>query len=270
MQVNFDKKPETILPVGNGKYYYRYGIAQLEAEEGESWTAQEVTVKEVTASAIKEAVIAELWPPAEENKLVNDYNAAKAGLLGSEHTTAYMEYLNKRNRVKAQVDRDMQEYNGLPVDEPEDESIGEARAAKAIAVESQKDTLLSLMLTTATLTDEQALSVKYLYPEWKAGEAYESGRRVLHEGRLYTVRQKVTAQAHQAPGTTGMASIYAEVNESNGGTKTDPIPYSSTAGMLLEVGKYYTEDGITYLCTRELQAVHPLSALVGHYVEVAN
>ena len=48
---------------------------------------------------------------------------------------------------------------------------------------------------------------------------------------------------------------------------TDPIPYSGN--MALEAGKYYSQGGAVYLCTRD--TVNPvysdLADLVGLYVE---
>lgn len=59
-------------------------------------------------------------------------------------------------------------------------------------------------------------------------------------------------------------------------TIDDPIPYNEGhdplfAGMILESGKYYKQDNVTYKCTRDsgIALVQDLSALVGHYVEVA-
>lgn len=53
------------------------------------------------------------------------------------------------------------------------------------------------------------------------------------------------------------------------GTETDPIPY--TPPMEIFEGKYYVEDNQLYLCTRYSGTAlsHPLSALVGLYVELA-
>ena len=41
--------------------------------------------------------------------------------------------------------------------------------------------------------------------------------------------------------------------------------------MELENGKYYSQDGVTYLCTRDtgIPVYNPLKDLVGIYVEVA-
>lgn len=55
--------------------------------------------------------------------------------------------------------------------------------------------------------------------------------------------------------------------ENAGGNENEPIPF--TVGMALENGKIYSQDGVTYRCTRDSGApiYHDLSALVGLYVE---
>ena len=64
------------------------------------------------------------------------------------------------------------------------------------------------------------------------------------------------------------ASLWTEICETHDGTKYDPVPYSGN--MALENGKYYTQDGVLYLCNRDTgnPVYHPLSALVGLYVTV--
>ena len=66
------------------------------------------------------------------------------------------------------------------------------------------------------------------------------------------------------------------MTEEHTGTIDDPIPYNEGhdplfAGMILESGKYYKQDNVTYKCTRDsgIALVQDLSALIGHYVEVA-
>ena len=66
------------------------------------------------------------------------------------------------------------------------------------------------------------------------------------------------------------------MTEEYAGTAEDPIPYNEDhdplfAGMILESGKYYKQDNVTYKCTRDsgIALVQDLSALVGHYVEVS-
>ena len=53
------------------------------------------------------------------------------------------------------------------------------------------------------------------------------------------------------------------------GTKENPIPYV-ISNTPMENGKYYIEEGVVYLCNRsEAVLHHPLSALVGLYVVIA-
>lgn len=68
----------------------------------------------------------------------------------------------------------------------------------------------------------------------------------------------------------GTESLYTEVTESHAGTIEDPIPYNGN--MELENGKYYSQDGVIYLCTRdtEIPVYQPLKDLVGIYVETAS
>lgn len=65
-------------------------------------------------------------------------------------------------------------------------------------------------------------------------------------------------------------SLWEEICEQHDGTKYDAILYNGN--MALEAGKYYTQDGVLYLCNRDSgnPVYHPLSALVGLYVEVVS
>lgn len=57
------------------------------------------------------------------------------------------------------------------------------------------------------------------------------------------------------------------IDETYAGTAEDPIPYSGN--MALENGKYYSQDGVIYLCNRdtEIPVYQDLKDLVGIYVE---
>lgn len=119
----------------------------------------------------------------------------------------------------------------------------------------------------ALLTDDQALTVKMLYPVWQAGRDYIKDERFRYGNDLYKVLTPHTSQADWLPGT-GTESLYARIDETHAGTLTDPIPYAGN--MVLENGKYYTQDGVVYKCTRDTinPVYNPLSDLVGLYVEV--
>lgn len=119
----------------------------------------------------------------------------------------------------------------------------------------------------AMLTDEQALQVIQLYPLWSAETEYAEDARFRYEGSLYKVLQAHTSQADWLPGT-GTESLYTRIDETHAGTLADPIPYDGN--MALENGKYYSQNGVTYKCTRDTgtPVYHALADLVGLYVEV--
>lgn len=118
-----------------------------------------------------------------------------------------------------------------------------------------------------------ALKRQSYYPEWgdtnaPMGKEVDAGFRMNHDGMLYEVIQPHALQADWIPGT-GTESLYKVVQEEHAGTPDDPIPYAGN--MELEEGKYYTQDGAVYLCTRSTgqPVYHTLAELVGLYVKVA-
>ena len=117
------------------------------------------------------------------------------------------------------------------------------------------------------LDDATALKAVALYPKWKEGIELKAGERVRHADKLYKVKQDHTTQADWTPDIT--TSLFEEVREAEQGTIGDPIPYDGN--MELFAGKYYIQNGVTYLCTRNTGTAvyHALSDLVGLYVEVS-
>lgn len=117
-------------------------------------------------------------------------------------------------------------------------------------------------------TDEEALENIELFPTWqsKIGVQVNQGERLYYDDKLFKVLQTHTPQEDWRPDTT--ASLYVQViAESDAGTIDNPIPFE--LNMELVEGKYYTEDGVKYLCVRELaQSVWHLADLVGNYVQV--
>lgn len=118
-----------------------------------------------------------------------------------------------------------------------------------------------------SLTDETAVKIKTLYPSWESliGKTLTVGEKLYYNGELYKVLQPHAAQESWKPGV-GTESLYTRIDETNAGTLENPIPYDGN--MALESGKYYSQDGVTYYCTRDTgnPVYHPLSALVGLYV----
>lgn len=134
--------------------------------------------------------------------------------------------------------------------------------------------LIRQQINTLVVDDTTALRMIAFYPEWESGKAYTAangcpvGYKVVRNGKLYKLRQEHTSQDNYAPGMTGTESLWTRIDETHDGTKYDPIPYDGN--MALENGKYYTQDGVLYLCNRDTgnPVYNALSELVGIYVEV--
>ena len=128
-----------------------------------------------------------------------------------------------------------------------------------------QEMMVRAQINSLTVDDQTALRMMAYYPDWTAGTAYAAGDRLVYNGDLYKVLQAHTSQETWLPGT-GTESLYTRIDEQHDGTKYDPIPYDGN--MALESGKYYTQSGMTYLCSRD--TVNPvynaLSELVGLYV----
>lgn len=148
--------------------------------------------------------------------------------------------------------------------EPTPEEIAEAELAEAKAeAESIVNTKMRMSFAqTATFTaSEFSLLAKAEYfPAWTAGETYEEGSRIVHEGVVYevVVSGGVTAQEHQPPSAGGMLAVYRplssdpETGEEPAGTQDDPIPF--VYGMDVQEGSYYSYNGKLYLANLTMPA----------------
>lgn len=118
------------------------------------------------------------------------------------------------------------------------------------------------------LSDEEALSVKELYPRWedKIGNTIEAGYITLYKDTLWRAKQTHTPLEIYPP-SLETASLYEKIDKEHDGTLEDPIPYAPP--MEIFEGKYYEQSGVVYRCTRnsEVALAQDLSALVGLYVE---
>lgn len=269
----YDTKPPKLEAVGNGNYLYRWDIqeekVQSEAmQEGSEepvasvervqYSCREVTIHgKPEYGKCVEAVIRSDYSAEAELALINQFNAYQQGVLSDAGVVSeYEEYIAFVSSVKSMVKEDLEIDPGTP---------------KTASAPRMADIAKLLMLTvnTMSLTDNDALSVKSVYPEWETliGKEVKQGDKMQCDGRLWKVLQQHTVQEQWRPGT-GTESLYTEIVETASGTADDPIPYNNN--MELEQGKYYIQDGITYLCTRntEIPVYQPLADLVGIYVEL--
>lgn len=119
------------------------------------------------------------------------------------------------------------------------------------------------------ITNDEALEYMVIIRGWESyiGITREAGTIVVHDGKPWRVRQSHLVQA-QYPPSLDTASLYEVIDKEHTGDIDDPIPY--TPPMEIFDGKYYTEDGVLYRCTRSsgIALSHNLSALVGTYVEL--
>lgn len=130
-------------------------------------------------------------------------------------------------------------------------------------------------MNSLDLSASQALEVAHWYPVLFETEGYEEGKpiftgtRVQYYGKLWECRQDHNIASHFAP-SLATASLWKEVTEEGAdvGTLENPIPYEGN--MELEEGKYYTQEGVVYLCTRAtgVPVYNALKDLVGIYVDV--
>lgn len=269
----YDTKPPKLEAVGNGNYLYRWDIQEEDVQhemmqEGKEepvssvkkvkYSCREVTIHgKPEYGKCVEAVIRSDYSAEAELALINQFNAYQQGVLSDAGVVSeYEEYIAFVSSVKSMVKEDLEIDPGTP---------------KTASAPRMADIAKLLMLTvnTMSLTDNDALSVKSVYPEWETliGKEVKQGDKMQCDGRLWKVLQQHTVQEQWRPGT-GTESLYTEIVETASGTADDPIPYNNN--MELEQGKYYIQDGITYLCTRntEIPVYQPLADLVGIYVEL--
>lgn len=140
-----------------------------------------------------------------------------------------------------------------------------------IQTEKAQAAVLVAQIQAQELTDEQAITVKAIYPQWSEiiGQTVALGYKFLYGDVLYkTIQDSLLIQEQYIPGE-GTESLYTVIDETHAGTQEDPIPYGGN--MALESGKYYIQDETVYKCTRdtEIPVYNALADLIGIYVEVA-
>lgn len=107
-------------------------------------------------------------------------------------------------------------------------------------------------INTYDLSPSEALQVKDRYPEWKTGINVKTGERYRVEDVLWECVKDHLTQENWKPSTATLSLWKIVDAEEHSGTIEDPIPYKQN--MALEFNKYYTQDGVLYLC---IQAMTP-------------
>ena len=176
------------------------------------------------------------------------------------HRIGTESYFTRCIKLSDDVDTDFEEVDEIPVQE-EEETVPFEEQAKIV--------LKAQTRVMTTFSNNEALKVKDLFDDWSdfIGQTLNAGQIVRTAEGLWRVRQEHMAQAHYAP-SIHTAALYERIVKDHEGTESDPIPYAPP--MEIFNGKYYTQEGVLYLCNRDSgQALtHNLSELIGLYVTV--
>lgn len=116
----------------------------------------------------------------------------------------------------------------------------------------QMDKEANEKINTYDLSPSEALQVKDRYPEWETGINVKTGERYRVEDVLWECVKDHLTQDNWKPSTATLSLWKIVDAEEHSGTIEDPIPYKQN--MALEFNKYYTQDGVLYLC---IQAMTP-------------
>lgn len=146
-----------------------------------------------------------------------------------------------------------------------------AERRRPLTTEEITALLIKQQVNTLEVDDQTACRMREFYPAWSdiiGQTAEKAGYKFTHNGNLYkTIPTNHTFAAQWVPGV-GTESLYTRIDETHDGTLYDPIPYEGN--MALVSGKYYSQDGVVYLCSRDTGSpvYHALRELVGLYVEM--
>ena len=137
--------------------------------------------------------------------------------------------------------------------------------------EQVRELILEQYNKRTDITDEDALKRPLLVYAWESyiGKSLTNGQIVSYNDTLYRVRQDISAVLADQYPSLDTAALFEAIEVEASGTADDPIAY--VPPMEIFNGKYYTQNGVLYLCTRDSGTAlsHDLSALVGLYVNTA-
>ena len=109
--------------------------------------------------------------------------------------------------------------------------------------QSNSEVTLAATFAAESFTDEQALQVPSLYPEWSGdGVTYKVGFRIRSDGVLYKVLQDHTSQSDWSPAAA--PSLFAQVLIPDPDKIPEWIQPDSTNGYM--TGDKVSHNGITY------------------------
>ena len=101
-----------------------------------------------------------------------------------------------------------------------------------------------------SFTDEQAIEVADLYPEYEVDHAYKQNDRFQYKGSLYKVNQAHTSAAQWVPGESGTESLYTNLMLDQSGYQIWKQPTGAhDAYNTGDIVRYPDKDGKLYKST---------------------
>lgn len=120
------------------------------------------------------------------------------------------------------------------------------------------------------IEDAEALERAIVIRSWDSyvGKPLKAGQCVVRGDDVFRVRQDIAEVLEIYPPDIDTASLYEVIVLTASGEIDDPIAY--TPPMEIFEGKYYTQNGVKYKCTRDSGTAlnHDLNTLINLYVEI--
>lgn len=120
------------------------------------------------------------------------------------------------------------------------------------------------------IKDAEALERAIVIRSWDSyvGKSLKAGQCVVYGDNVFRVRQDIAEVLEIYPPDIDTASLYEVIVLTASGEIDDPIAY--TPPMEIFEGKYYTQNGVKYRCTRDSGTAlnHDLNTLINLYVEI--
>ena len=105
----------------------------------------------------------------------------------------------------------------------------------------------AIRFAALSFTDEQAVEVADLYPEFEFNHEYKQNDRFQYKGSLYKVNQDHTSQAQWVPGETGTESLYTNLMLDESGYQIWKQPTGAhDAYNTGDIVRYPNKDGQLY------------------------
>lgn len=183
------------------------------------------------------------------------------------------EVYSDNNKIVHKIGTSLYFLKGIALPNEETSMYEEVDQIPTLSSKTIEDQILCILKnyvnSLENINNEQALETPDLFNKWESyiNKTIKVGTIVNYCGELWKVRQAHTVLAVYPP-SLHTASLYERINKESTGTIDDPIKYNPP--MEIFNGKYYKQNDILYLCTRDSEQAltHNLSELIGLYVNL--